>query len=77
MRHAVTAAIDQLPAREADVLRLRFGIGVEDEHSLREVGRQLNLSAERVRQIEVRAFERLRGEPGFARLKAYVSASGH
>ncbi|PMS15052.1 RNA polymerase subunit sigma-70 [Trinickia dabaoshanensis] len=77
MRRAVTAAIEQLPAREADVLRLRFGIGVADEHSLREVGRQLNLSAERVRQIEVRAFERLRGEPGFARLKAYVSAGGH
>lgn len=77
MRRAVTAAIDQLPAREADVLRLRFGIGVADEHSLREVGRQLNLSAERVRQIEVRAFERLKGEPGFARLKAYVTARGH
>jgi len=77
MRRAVTAAIDQLPAREADVLRLRFGIGVADEHSLREVGRQLNLSAERVRQIEVRAFERLKGEPGFARLKAYVTAREH
>ncbi|MGG1945740.1 sigma-70 family RNA polymerase sigma factor [Trinickia sp. NRRL B-1857] len=77
MRRAVTAAIDQLPPREADVLRLRFGIGVADEHSLREVGRQLNLSAERVRQIEVRAFERLKGEPGFARLKAYVTARGH
>lgn len=76
MRSAVTAAIDQLPAREADVLRLRFGIGVADEHSLREVGRQLNLSAERVRQIEVKAFERLRAAPGFAHLKAYVSASG-
>ncbi|MGN6316469.1 RNA polymerase sigma factor RpoD/SigA [Trinickia sp.] len=77
MRRAVTAAIDRLPAREADVLRLRFGIGVADEHSLREVGRQLNLSAERVRQIEVKAFERLRAEPGFAHLKAYVSACGH
>ncbi|WP_206956106.1 RNA polymerase sigma factor RpoD/SigA [Trinickia acidisoli] len=77
MRRAVMAAIDQLPAREAQVLRLRFGIGVADEHSLREVGRQLNLSAERVRQIEVMAFERLRGEPGFAGLKAYVSASAH
>jgi RNA polymerase sigma factor (sigma-70 family) len=77
MRRAVTAAIDRLPAREADVLRLRFGIGVADEHSLREVGRQLNLSAERVRQIEVKAFERLRAEPAFAHLKAYVSTSGH
>lgn len=75
MRRAVTAAIDRLPAREADVLRLRFGIGVADEHSLREVGRRLNLSAERVRQIEVKAFELLRAEPSFAHLKAFVSAS--
>ncbi|RDU98207.1 RNA polymerase sigma factor RpoD/SigA [Trinickia dinghuensis] len=77
MRRAVLAAIDQLPTREANVLRLRFGIGVADEYSLREVGKQLNLSAERVRQIEVMAIERLRGAPGFAGLKDYVSVNGH
>ncbi|MGN6665551.1 MAG: sigma-70 family RNA polymerase sigma factor [Trinickia sp.] len=77
MRRAVMVAIDQLPTREAQVLRLRYGIGVADEHSLREVGRQLNLSAERVRQIEVMAIKRLRCAPGFDGLKAYVSVSEH
>ncbi|BAX60921.1 sigma-70 family RNA polymerase sigma factor [Burkholderia stabilis] len=60
LRAAVAALIDSLPAREAWILRLRYGIDVESEYSLREIGRQLNLSAERVRQIEVSALERIR-----------------
>ncbi|MCA8293895.1 sigma-70 family RNA polymerase sigma factor [Burkholderia sp. AU30198] len=60
LRTAVAALIDGLPAREAWILRLRYGIDVESEYSLREIGRQLNLSAERVRQIEVSALERIR-----------------
>ncbi|EMD9441987.1 sigma-70 family RNA polymerase sigma factor [Burkholderia cepacia] len=60
LRAAVAALIDRLPAREAWILRLRYGIDVESEYSLREIGRQLNLSAERVRQIEVSALERIR-----------------
>ncbi|KVK78640.1 RNA polymerase subunit sigma-70 [Burkholderia cepacia] len=60
LRSAVAALIDRLPAREAWIIRLRYGIDVESEYSLREIGRQLNLSAERVRQIEVSALERIR-----------------
>ncbi|RQS25359.1 RNA polymerase subunit sigma-70 [Burkholderia sp. Bp8992] len=60
LRAAVAALIDCLPAREAWILRLRYGIDVENEYSLREIGRQLNLSAERVRQLEVSALERIR-----------------
>ncbi|VWD06380.1 sigma-70 family RNA polymerase sigma factor [Burkholderia contaminans] len=60
LRSAVAALIDSLPAREAWILRLRYGIDVDSEYSLREIGRQLNLSAERVRQIEVAALERIR-----------------
>ncbi|QVN20876.1 sigma-70 family RNA polymerase sigma factor [Burkholderia pyrrocinia] len=60
LRAAVATLIDRLPAREAWILRLRYGIDVESEYSLREIGRQLNLSAERVRQIEVSALERIR-----------------
>ncbi|MBN3844754.1 sigma-70 family RNA polymerase sigma factor [Burkholderia sp. Ac-20349] len=60
LRTAVATLIDSLPAREAWILRLRYGIDVESEYSLREIGRQLNLSAERVRQIEVSALERIR-----------------
>ncbi|WP_027781369.1 MULTISPECIES: sigma-70 family RNA polymerase sigma factor [Burkholderia] len=60
LRAAVAALIDCLPAREAWILRLRYGIDVESEYSLREIGQQLNLSAERVRQLEVAALERIR-----------------
>ncbi|MCA8001728.1 sigma-70 family RNA polymerase sigma factor [Burkholderia metallica] len=60
LREAVASLIDSLPAREAWILRLRYGIDVESEYSLREIGRQLNLSAERVRQLEVAALERIR-----------------
>ncbi|MCA8041149.1 sigma-70 family RNA polymerase sigma factor [Burkholderia seminalis] len=60
LRTAVAALIDCLPVREAWILRLRYGIDVESEYSLREIGRQLNLSAERVRQLEVSALERIR-----------------
>ncbi|MGU7773404.1 sigma-70 family RNA polymerase sigma factor [Burkholderia sp. MR1-5-21] len=60
LRDAVAALIDRLPAREAWILRLRYGVDVENEYSLREIGRQLNLSAERVRQIEASALERIR-----------------
>ncbi|WP_321855653.1 sigma-70 family RNA polymerase sigma factor [Burkholderia cenocepacia] len=60
LRMAVAALIDSLPAREAWILRLRYGIDVDNAYSLREIGRQLNLSAERVRQLEVSALERIR-----------------
>ncbi|WP_254699682.1 sigma-70 family RNA polymerase sigma factor [Trinickia violacea] len=73
MRSAVLAAVDQLPARESTVLRLRFGIGVPDAYSLREIGRQLNLSAERVRQIEAKAIERLRGSPQSEPLRTFTN----
>jgi RNA polymerase primary sigma factor len=51
--------IEELPETERDVIRLRFGINGEDPQPLRETGRRLGLSAERVRQIESRALKRL------------------
>ena len=51
--------IDELPETERDVIRLRFGIDGDDPQPLRETGRRLGLSAERVRQIESRALKRL------------------
>ncbi|CAN0624955.1 RNA polymerase sigma factor [Burkholderia multivorans] len=57
---ALAAVFDQLPRREATILRLRYGIDSTDAHSLRDIGQQLNLSAERVRQIEAAALERIR-----------------
>jgi RNA polymerase primary sigma factor len=52
-------ALDQLPERERDVVKLRYGMGGDEPAPLREAGRRLGLSPERVRQIESRALEHL------------------
>jgi RNA polymerase primary sigma factor len=51
--------IEELPDAERDVIRLRFGLSGDDPQPLRETGRRLGISAERVRQIESRALKRL------------------
>ena len=55
----VRAALDQLPDQEREVIGLRFGLGGADPTPLREAGRRLGLSPERVRRIEHKALERL------------------
>ena len=52
-------AVERLPERERDVVELRFGLGGQEPTPLRETGRRLGISAERVRQIESRALKRL------------------
>jgi RNA polymerase primary sigma factor len=51
--------IEELPEPERNVIRLRYGINGDDPQPLRETGRRLGLSAERVRQLESRALKRL------------------
>jgi RNA polymerase primary sigma factor len=63
----VRKQIRLLPAREARVICLRFGIGCEKEHTLEEVGLQFGVTRERIRQLESKALRRL-GHPG--RIKA-------
>ena len=53
-------SIDALPEREQKILRWRFGLAGDREHTLEEIGGMLGLSRERVRQIEMRALMRLR-----------------
>ncbi|WP_241022302.1 sigma-70 family RNA polymerase sigma factor [Burkholderia sp. Ac-20353] len=72
LRDAMAAEIDRLPAREATILRLRYGIGADDGYSLRDIGRQLNLSAERVRQIEASALERIRASDTLPGLRSFI-----
>jgi RNA polymerase primary sigma factor len=57
----VERALAPLSDREREVLRLRFGLGTDREHTLEEIGRQLSVTRERVRQIESRALQKLRG----------------
>jgi RNA polymerase primary sigma factor len=52
-------AVAELPDREREVIKLRYGVNGDDPHSLEEIGRRLGLTRERVRQIEASALERL------------------
>ena len=56
----VERALAPLSDREKEVLRLRYGLGTDREHTLEEIGRQLSVTRERVRQIESRALQKLR-----------------
>jgi RNA polymerase primary sigma factor len=60
MRSATELALSDLSPREANVIRMRFGIGRDSDHSLEEVGKQFNITRERIRQIQARALKKLR-----------------
>ncbi|CAB3788447.1 RNA polymerase sigma factor RpoD [Paraburkholderia caffeinitolerans] len=62
---AIDAALDGLPPREAKILRMRFGLDTTTGHTLGEVGKQFNVTRERIRQIESQAMRTLR-DPGNA-----------
>lgn len=68
----VERALSILPTREAEVLRLYFGIGVEHALTLEEIGERFELTRERVRQIKEKAIRRLRSTSRSKSLKAYL-----
>jgi RNA polymerase sigma factor (sigma-70 family) len=55
-----------LTDREKEVMRLRYGLGTDREHTLEEVGRRLFITRERVRRIEAKALTKMRGSGGRA-----------
>lgn len=67
LREAIHQVLDSLAPREAKVLRMRFGIGMNTDHTLEEVGKQFDVTRERIRQIESKALRKLR-HPDFAEL---------
>lgn len=60
LKNAINGILDEMPPREAQVLRMRFGIGMPSDHTLEEVGRQFGVTRERIRQIEAKALRKLR-----------------
>ena len=60
LKNAINSVLDEMPPREAQVLRMRFGIGMPSVHTLEEVGRQFGVTRERIRQIEAKALRKLR-----------------
>ncbi|MEN8180933.1 MAG: sigma-70 family RNA polymerase sigma factor [Myxococcota bacterium] len=68
LRTGVGALIGNLTPREQLILRLRYGLGAEEEHTLEQIGQSLGLSRERVRQLEARALKKLREQAPAQRL---------
>ena len=69
MRSGVGSLISSLSEREQLILRLRYGLGGEEEHTLEQIGQSLGLSRERVRQLEARALKKLRDTTPAQRLQ--------
>ena len=61
-----------LSSREIKVLKMRFGIGMKTEHTLEEVGRQIDVTRERVRQIEAKALRKLRHPARAHKLQSFL-----
>ena len=72
LRFATEAALDTLTPREAIVLRMRFGIEMDTDYTLDEVGKHLDVTRERIRQIEAKALKRLRHPSRVDRLSTFV-----
>jgi RNA polymerase primary sigma factor len=68
----VEKALSMLSPKEKEILRLRFGIGEEGEHTLEEVGRRFAVTRERIRQIEAKALRKLRHPLRGRNLRAFV-----
>ena len=60
LRETTTRVLASLTAREERILRMRFGIGMNKDHTLEEVGQQFSVTRERIRQIEAKALRKLK-----------------
>ena len=69
---ATSNILESLTPREAKVLRMRFGIGMNTDHTLEEVGKQFDVTRERIRQIEAKALRKLRHPSRSEHLKSFL-----
>ena len=72
LRETTTSVLTALTEREAKVLRMRFGIDMNTDHTLEEVGRQFSVTRERIRQIEAKALRKLRHPARSEQLKSFI-----
>ncbi|MBB5503542.1 RNA polymerase sigma factor RpoD [Paraburkholderia sp. MM5384-R2] len=72
LRAAIDDALDSLSPREAKVLRMRYGINTKSDHTLEEVGKQFDVTRERIRQIESKAMRKLMHPSRADRLKSFL-----
>jgi len=74
LRTVTKDILDSLTPREAKVLRMRFGIEMNTDHTLEEVGRQFDVTRERIRQIEAKALRKLRHPARSDRLRSFLDS---
>ena len=75
MRTAIKEVLDALPPREAKILRMRYGLDTQSDHTLEEVGKQFEVTRERIRQIESKALVKLRHPSRSDKLKIFVEGN--
>jgi len=74
LREATQNMLASLTSREAKVLRMRFGIDMNTDHTLEEVGKQFDVTRERIRQIEAKALRKLRHPTRSEKLRSFLDA---
>ena len=72
LKETVTRVLASLTPREERVLRMRFGIGMNTDHTLEEVGQQFNVTRERIRQIEAKALRKLKHPSRSRKLRSFL-----
>ena len=72
LKETCTKILSSLTPREERVLRMRFGIGMNTDHTLEEVGRQFNVTRERIRQIEAKALRKLKHPSRSKKLRSFL-----
>jgi RNA polymerase primary sigma factor len=76
LREATQGVLEGLTARESKVLRMRFGIDMNTDHTLEEVGKQFDVTRERIRQIEAKALRKLRHPSRSETLRSFLDSEG-
>ena len=77
LRGVTKEILDSLTPREAKVLRMRFGIEMNTDHTLEEVGKQFDVTRERIRQIEAKALRKLRHPARSERLRSFLDSGNN
>lgn len=75
LRETTTRILSSLTPREERVLRMRFGIGMNTDHTLEEVGQQFHVTRERIRQIEAKALRKLKHPTRSKKMRSFLSGS--
>jgi RNA polymerase primary sigma factor len=74
LRETTTRVLASLTPREERIVRMRFGLGINSDHTLEEVGQQFVLTRERIRQIEARALRKLKHPSRSSVLRSFLNS---